>query len=90
MKILDFLSLLLIPCLAVFAGHGDGARDGAAQLDDVSQVVLVPTVVLAYKQSINQPTGQSIYRSINQPVNQSSEGFASVLFFQGSGSSIKT
>ena len=33
--------------LAVLAGHGDGGRDDADQLDDVCEVVLVPAVVLA-------------------------------------------
>ena len=33
--------------LAVLAGHGDGGRDDADQLDDVGEVVLVPAVVLA-------------------------------------------
>ena len=33
--------------LAVLAGQSDVGRDVATQLDDVSQVVLVPAVVLA-------------------------------------------
>ena len=33
--------------LAVLAGHGDGGRDDADQLDDVGEVVLVPGVVLS-------------------------------------------
>ena len=32
--------------LAVLAGHGDGGRDDADQLDDVGEVVLVPGVVV--------------------------------------------
>ena len=33
--------------LAVLAGQSDVGRDVAAQLDDVSEVVLIPAVVLA-------------------------------------------
>ena len=40
------LPLLVEELAGVFSGEGDVARDGAHQLDDVCQVVLVPGVVL--------------------------------------------
>ena len=41
------LTILPEEMLAVLAGQSDVGRDVAAQLDDVSEVVLVPAVVLA-------------------------------------------
>jgi hypothetical protein len=58
---------VVIPCLAVFAGHGNGAGDGAAQLNDVRQVVLVPAVVLPCT-SISQSIGDINY--FNQSINR--------------------